>query len=127
MNYNPPPPGAGASSRHVRNIPLDIVLTLVTCGLWNLVVQYSQMQAINDMIREEKYHFWKWFLLTLVTCGLYHIYHEYIKSQDIEKVFGRQDSSEAVVTLILALFGLSIVADAIQQSHINKYYGDFSL
>lgn len=111
---------------HIRNIAIDILLTLLTCGLFNLVVQYKQIRAVNYMVREERYSFGMWLLLTLVTCGLYHIYHEYRKSSDIAAVTGRPET-EAVVNLILTIFGLSVVADAIQQSQINGYFGSTQL
>ena len=112
---------------HVRNIALDIVITLLTCGLYNLYVQAKQMAAINEMLGEERYTFVPWLLLTLVTCGIYHIYHEYRMSTDIAVAQGREPGSDAVIVIVLSLFGMSIVVDAIQQSQINQYYGDGGL
>lgn len=111
----------------VRGIALDIVLTIITCGLFNLYVQYRQMEAVNGMLREEKYSWIVWLLLSFITCGLYHIYHEYRKSSDIAEVLGDKNSNEPIINVILTIFGLSIVADAIQQVHINKYYGSKEL
>ncbi len=119
-----PPAAPTIASEHVRNIAKDLILTIVTCGFFNLYVQGRQMDAVNAMIKEEKYHFWSWFGLTLITCGLYHIYHEYRKSTDIMLVMNEpSQQNEPVVCLVLAIFGLGVVADAIQQSHINRYYG----
>ena len=120
-------PSGASNSSHVRQIALDIVLTIVTCGLFNLYVQYTQIQAINDMLREEKYSFLNWFLLSIVTCGLYHIYHEYRKGTDISMIVQGQSKDLNIICLALTLFGLSIVADAIQQGEINKYYGHTGL
>lgn len=104
-----------------------LVLTLVTCGLYNFYWQYQQMLAVNEMLGEQKYSFWLWLLLTIVTCGLYHVYHEYRMSEDIARLCERPDKNDGLVSLLLTLFALSIVADAIQQSHINAYFGDTSL
>ena len=112
---------------HVRNIARDIVLTILTCGLFNLHVQHRQMQAVNEMLRQQKYSFGKWFLLTLATCGLYHLYHEYRKSTDRLLVMKDQNPNEPIICLLLTMFGLWIVADAIQQSHINRHYGSTAL
>ena len=76
---------------------------------------------------EEKYSFIKWLRLTIVTCGLYHFYHEYQKSSDIAKVVGDASGQEPVVNLLLTVFGLGIVADAIQQGHINRHFGSTNL
>lgn len=108
----------------VRNIALDLVLTLLLCGLFNLYVQYKQMQAVNYMLGEQKYNFLPWLLLTIVTCGLYHIYHEYRKSTDIAKSSNEPSSSEPVVSIVLTCVGLAFVADAVQQSSINAYFGN---
>ena len=107
----------------IRNVVLDIVLTIVTCGLFNVYVQYCQILAINDMLKEERYSFLQWFLFSLVTCGLYHIYHEYVKGIDIDKCTNQPNGNMGVICLLLTLFGLSIIADAIQQNHINSFYG----
>lgn len=112
---------------HVKNIAWCVVLTLVTCGIYNLYWQYQQMLAVNEMLVEDKYSFWRWLLLTLVTCGLYHVYHEYRMSEDIARIAERPDNNDGLVSLLLTIFGLSVVADAIQQSHINAYFGDTSL
>jgi hypothetical protein len=68
-----------------------------------------------------------WFLLTLVTCGLYHIYHEYVMGQSITQVqrrFEKEVSDNlSLISLLLSIFGLTIVTDAIQQHEINALFG----
>ncbi|MEM1023348.1 MAG: DUF4234 domain-containing protein [Myxococcota bacterium] len=113
--------------RHIRSIPLDIIFTLLSCGLFNFWVQYKQMQAVNDMMGTEHYRFLPWLLLTLVTCGLYHIYHEYRKSRDVQQALGDGSSSEPIINVILSVMGLHVVADAIQQAEINRYFGNEEL
>ena len=113
--------------QYVRNIALDIVLSVVTCGLYNLYWQYQQIDAVNVILREEKYSFVSWLLLTLVTCGLYHIYHEYRMSSDLASAAGQDPASAGLTAVVLSIFGLSIVVDAIQQSQINSLCGSSSL
>lgn len=110
-------------NQHVRNIPLDIVLTLITCFLYNIYVQYKQCAAVNDMLKEYKYSFVQWLIFTILTCGLYHIYHEYRKSSDVAVLLKKDPSSAGLIAVVLTAFGLSIVNDAIQQSEINGFYG----
>jgi hypothetical protein len=109
---------------HVKSIPASVILTFVTCGVYNLHWQYRQMLSVNEMIDEDKYHFLPWLLLTLVTCGIWHIYHEYRMSEDIAKAMGRDVNSDGLIAVLLSLFGFSFVVDAIQQSHINSHFGD---
>jgi hypothetical protein len=114
-------------SEHVRSIGLDILLTIITCGLFNIYLQYRQMIAVNIMIKEIKYKFIPWLLLSIITCGLYHIYHEWRKSSDIALALNKTGSQEPIINVLLSIFGLSIVADAIQQAEINKFYGSTAL
>lgn len=113
--------------RHVRNIPLDIILTIITCFLYNFYVQYKQIEAVNDMLKENKYSFGMWLILTIITCGLYHIYHEYRKSSDVAKVMKKDEGSAGLTAVVLTVIGLGIICDAIQQSEINAYYGNTKL
>lgn len=115
--------GRKANPDMIRNVFLDIIFTLITCGLFNIYIQYCQILSINDMLQEERYSFLKWFLFSIVSCGLYHIYHEYVKGEDIDRCIGLGGNT-GVVCLLLTIFGLSIIADAIQQKHINEFYGE---
>lgn len=112
---------------HVRNIALDLVFATLTCGLYGLYVEYRQIQAVNDMIGQPRYEFGRWLLLTIVTCSIYNAYHEYRKAQDICRVMKKPETTEPVVSLVLSLFTFNIVADAIQQIDINRYYGSDEL
>jgi hypothetical protein len=113
---------------YVRSVAVDIILTLITCGLWNIWVQARQMRAVNFMINKEKYKFWIWAGLTLITCGLWHIYHEFRLSQDISLAMGKGPSDiSPIVHLLLSVFALSIIADALQQAEINSYFGSHEL
>lgn len=115
------------TSIHVRKIPRDLIFTLLSLGFFNFWVQAKQMEAVNDMLGEDRYRFLHWLLLTVVTCGLYHIYHEYRKTVDIGEATGNPDGNDPIITILLTLFGLSWVNDAIQQSHINRFFGDEAL
>lgn len=111
------------NSEHVRNIGLDILFTVLSCGLFNIYLQHRQMLALNSILKQDKYGFWGWLGFCLITCGLYHIYHEYRMSDDLRKAMGIDSETDAIVALLLSLFGLFIVTDAIQQSKINEYFG----
>jgi hypothetical protein len=128
-----PNPNGGSSfqnvehSKCVRNIALDLVLTLVTFGLFNFWVQYQQIQTVNYLLNEKRYSFIKWAFLTLITFGLYHIYHEYKKSADIAQCLGNPNSIEPIISVILTVMGMFWIADAIQQISINRYFGSLGV
>jgi magnesium-transporting ATPase (P-type) len=110
------------NDQHIRNIFLDIFFSLITCGLFNIYIQYCQILAVNEMVGEERYSFLKWFIFCFFTLGLYHIYHEFVKGEEIGKIAGERNLG--LICLILALCGLSIIADALQQNQINSIYGE---
>jgi hypothetical protein len=112
------------SSEHRIDIATGIILSLITCGLYNIYWNYRQFKAMNELLGREEYKFWSWLLLTLVTCGLYHLYYEYKMGTDLYnwlKEHGADVSPNlGILGLVLACFGLSIVADAIYQHEFNK-------
>lgn len=112
------------SSEHRIGVALGIVLSLITCGFYNIYWNYRQMLALNALLGREEYNFWKWLLLSIVTCGLYHIYYEYKMGSDLLawlRSNGRSASDHLpVIGLVLSIFGLSIICDAVYQAEINK-------
>jgi hypothetical protein len=112
------------SSDHRIDIAVGIILSLVTCGLYNIYWNYREMQSLNAMLGREEYNFIHWAILSLVTCGIYHIYYEYKMGSDIY-LHMRDRGLDAnpnlpVIGLLLSLFGLWIIADAIYQHEINR-------
>ena len=103
-----------------RNIALDLILTILLCGLWNLAVQISQVKTLNYLLKTERYSFWKIYILSLLTCGIYFIYFEYKKAEEISALTGKDSDSDPILAVVLSIFGLSIVFDAIAQSKLNS-------
>ena len=115
------------TSEHIRPIFWDIVCAILTCGLFNIYIQKKQMIALNEMLKQPKYSFGNWLLYSILTCCIYHIYHEYRMGTDIALCNKEANPNLPLVCLGLSLFGFTIVADAIQQFHINQYYGHAGL
>ncbi len=113
-------------SEGVISIPLYIILSFITLGIWGLVWQYKQFQILNAWEGEEEHNFWMWLMLSIVTCGIYYIYYEYKISKSIvnvQETHGLKVSSDLpLISLLLALFGLGLVGSAVQQNEINKFY-----
>jgi len=108
-----------------KSIAKGVVLTLLTCGIYNLFWQYHQIKTINFFLGREELSFWRWFFFTLLTCGLYHIYHEYLMAKYIVEIQHRvgkpvPSSHLPVLALILSLAGLPLIADAIEQKELNE-------
>ena len=111
-------------SQHYLSIPLFLIVTLLTCGIFNLYWNYRQMQACNDMVGRNEFSWPVWFFLSLLTCGIYHIYYQYKMGSVILEVQRQRGTyifdSLPLVSLLVTVFGASIVADIIHQHEINK-------
>jgi hypothetical protein len=110
--------------QHEISIPLYLILTLVTCGIFNLYWNYRQMEACNEMVGRQEFDFLIWFLLCLVTCGIWHIIYQYKMGSvivEIQRRMGRPVYDNLpLVSVLVTVFGLSIVADCIHQMELNK-------
>lgn len=111
------------TTNFVSSIIFDIIITIITCGIYNLFIQNRQIKALNYLLQSEKYFFWKWFLYSIITCGIYHIYHEYVMAGDINSIVEDKSPNFQPIILVLAVMGLPIVADAIMQNKLNKHFG----
>lgn len=104
-----------------KSIFFDIVLILVTGGIWNIWMQYRQIRDYNKLSNTNNYSFFKWLILTLITFGLYHIYHEYKLTKDICLLTNKPDSE--TLGLLAALASISflwVVVDIYQQEALNQ-------
>ncbi len=111
--------------KYRKGIGSSILLTLLTCGIYNLFWQKHQIKTINFLLGKDVLSFWKWSLLTFITCGLYHIYHEYLMGKYIVEIQYKinkpaPSTSLPVIVLILSIIGLSLITDAIEQKELNE-------
>lgn len=115
---------APLTTDHRIEIVVGIILSVLTCGLYNIYWNYRQFAAMNALLGREEYNFVSWLLLSIVTCGLYHVYYEYKMGSDLYewlKSHGREVSSNLpLIGLLLSCFGLTVVADAVYQHELNK-------
>lgn len=105
-----------------KNLILDLILILITGGLWNLWMQYRQIRDFNVAKNNDEYSFLKWLLLTLITFGLYHIYHEYRLTRDMyEAVSAASNGLEVgIIAGLISATGAWIFVDLYQQSILNE-------
>ena len=107
------------------SIPLYLVLTLLTCGFFNLYWNYRQMEICNMLLDREEFSFLTWFLLSLLTCGIYHIFYQYKMGAVIVEIQKHRSVSAndalPVISTIGTILGASIVVDCIHQHELNKF------
>lgn len=104
-----------------RNIVLSIILSFVTCGIYQIYwmikindevyVLASEPAATSGILV---------FLFTLITCGIYGFYWSYKMGERCDRIKGSVGGSSAILYLILAIIGLGIVNYCLIQDTINK-------
>lgn len=124
MTRDPYVPGGIDESRHHISIPLYLVLTVLTCLLFNLYWNYRQMDACNELLGRDEFSFPLWLVLSIVTCGIYHLYYQYQMGSAIVEIQHARGLPETdnlgILSVVAALLGAGVVADCIHQLEINK-------
>ncbi len=106
-----------------KSIPLCIVLSIVTCGIYGIIWFINLTDDTNAVTGEEGTTGIVAFLLSIVTCGIYMLYWNYKQGEKLDKVKsekGMASSNSGILYLILSVFGLSLVSWALMQDSLNK-------
>ena len=107
-----------------RNIATCIILSIVTLGIYGIIWMIYLNDDSNRLQNDPNAQSGGMVvLLTIVTCGIYGIYWMYKRGEIIDNYYASKGSvkpNNAVVYLLLSLFGLSIVSSALLQSELNK-------
>ncbi|RAP32346.1 hypothetical protein DID76_00660 [Candidatus Marinamargulisbacteria bacterium SCGC AG-414-C22] len=109
----------------IENIALNLILTFITCGIYNLFWNSRQMNLCNALANKQTFNFWLWFLLSILTCGIYHVFYQYKMATEIINFKKEQKlvvmDSLPILSVMLTLIGLSIIVDCIHQSELNDF------
>jgi hypothetical protein len=120
----PPRPPTGPLGEE-RSVVTAILLTLLTCGIYGLVLLYKIGDELNAHEGKGRINPGVDLLLTFVTCGLWGIYLMYHYPRvlhDITREENRPIVDIAVPCLVLSIFGFQIVSLAILQGELNKHW-----
>lgn len=112
---------------HEHGVAAGIVLSLITCGLYNIYWNYRQFQSMNLLLGHEEFNFALWLVLSILTCGIFHIYYEYKMGSALQS-WMRENGWDVspnlgIMGLALSCFGLTVVADAVYQHELNRLCG----
>ena len=111
-------------SNYYLSIPLYLILTLLTCGLFNLYWNYLQMEVCNNLLMRIEFRFGYWLLFSILTCGIYHIFYQYKMGSALVEIQSNRNKplfdGLPVISVVVTVLGLSIVVDCIHQHEINK-------
>lgn len=104
-----------------RNLALAIVLSIVTCGIYELVWFVLLTDEVNQITnRQNEMSGGITLLLSIVTCGIFYFIWAYKMGEKVDQIKGTPSGSSNVLYLILSLFGLGWVALILAQDAVNK-------
>lgn len=109
--------------RH-RSIPLCIILSIITCGIYGLYWMCCLNDDVNEVTGRPGTTGGMVVLFTIITCGIYGIYWAYKMGDKLDQARrerGVAPGSLAILYLVLDIIGLSIVSWALMQSELNHY------
>ncbi len=103
-----------------RSIPICVILSIVTCGIYSLYWFVKINNEINQLAGEpEATSGGMALLFTIITCDIYGIYWAYRMGQRSDRIH-KTDGYAPILYLILQLFGLGIINYCLLQDTINK-------
>ncbi len=107
-----------------RSIAACLVLSIITCGLYGIFWFITLTDDSNAVSGQPGTSGVAALLLTLVTCGLYYFYWCWRLGEKLDcarEYNGAARASLGLVFVLLSIFGLGIISQALAQNEINKY------
>ena len=109
-----------------RSIALDVLLTIVTCGLYYFYWLYVLARNINT-IEQSKGIYTSTspgmvVILSIVTCNIYGLFFYWKAGKTVAGLTTRQGyriDNDAFVLVLLSFLGLSVVSNAILENNLN--------
>lgn len=120
-NWNQWGPTGNSAGIFVRSIPLAIVLTIITCGIYELYWIVKVNDEVNQLAGDTQATTGGMVLLfTIITCGIYGLYWYYKMGEKVDYLNNIRGGNAGILYLILSIFGLGIVNMCLIQDTINK-------
>ncbi len=108
----------------VRDPIMVVVLSMVTCGMYNLYWLYMAVEEVNKGLGEERFNFFKELAFSVLTCGIYAIYFYWQFSNavaELQQRWGVQPGQEGPILFALMLFVPPAGTFLIQQGMNNAW------
>ncbi|MGN0638851.1 MAG: DUF4234 domain-containing protein [Huintestinicola sp.] len=103
-----------------RSIPLCIIFSLLTCGIYGLYWFIKLTDELNSNASTKTAGGGTAFVFTLLTCGIYSYYWMYKQGQKVDEINGNRGGSTGILYLILSFLGLGIIPYCLMQSELNR-------
>ena len=103
-----------------RSVALCIVLSIVTCGIYQMYWFVCLTDEMNYASGYDKDTGGVLALvLTIITCGIYGIYWAYKMGEKVDAIRGSSANTN-IIYLILDLLGFNIIVCALCQNELNQ-------
>ena len=108
-----------------RSVGMCVFLSIITCGIYSLYWMVCLTDDSNECTGHGTTTGGMALLFSIITCGIYGYYWNYKMGDKLDQARaerGIPSGSQAILYLVLSIFGLSIVSYALIQSELNRYY-----
>lgn len=119
----PPPPADGIPALLLtpKSIPLSLLLSFLTCGIYSLVWVYGIMKRIRLLCRDYNGCVGEFLCFFLVPFYSYYWYYTRAKKLSAgANSYGVYCSDNCIIYLLLAIFGFSIINTCLMQNDLNN-------
>lgn len=110
----------------VRSVPMLVLLSIVTCGIYYLYWIYKTTDEIKNFMGREDINPALELILVLVTCNIYSLYWYYkygkIVYLEMTSKAGMDNSEDSTVLLVILGLLVYVVACAIMQDKLNSIW-----
>lgn len=114
----------------VRNIPILILLNIITCGIYYLYWIYKTTDEIKNFMGKDDINPSLELILTIVTCNIYtfYWYYKYGKMVYLEMTLkaGMDNSEDSSVLLVILNLFVAIISCAILQDKLNNIWNNIN-
>ena len=109
---------------HQRSIPLCIVFSIITCGIYMLYWMVVLNDEVIEVTGEPGPSGGSVLLFSIITCGIYSLFWAYKTGERLDNARARNgvpSGSFPILFLALNFFGLGIITLALAQNELNRY------
>lgn len=110
----------------VRSVPMLVLLSIVTCGIYYLYWIYKTTDEIKNFMEREDINPALELILVLVTCNIYSLYWYYkygkIVYLEMTAKVGMDNSEDSTTLLVILGLLVYVAAGAIMQDKLNSIW-----
>ena len=109
-----------------RSVAMVIILTLITFGIYGLYWMYAITGELSHATNDPNFSGAKALIFLFLTFGIYGLFWYYIVGQKMAEMQRQHNmliKDNGVLYIVLAIFVLGIISDAIIQAEMNKFVG----